>query len=70
VSGSWSTGGTSSCVTEEGTCTVDLSGILSKRTTSVDFAVTGVTGSLTYQAGDNVDPDEDSDGTVITVDKP
>jgi hypothetical protein len=70
VSGSWSIGGTSSCVTEEGTCTVDLSGIFSKRTTSVDFAVTGVTGSLTYQAGDNVDPDEDSDGTVITVDKP
>ena len=36
VSGSWSIGGTSSCITKEGTCTVDLSGIFSKRTTSVD----------------------------------
>ena len=35
---------------------------------SVTFDVTGVThGDLTYAPGDNTDPDQDSDGTTITV---
>ena len=71
VTGHWSDGAASACDTgTDGTCTVDLSGIFAKRTASVAFTVTDVAGSLTYDAGANVDPDADSDGTTITVDKP
>jgi hypothetical protein len=38
---------------------------------SATFTVSSATHvSLTYQASDNHDPDSDSDGTSITVNKP
>ena len=71
VSGSWSTGGTSSCTTNSsGTCTV-TSGTLTRRDASTTFTVSNVThASLTYQPADNHDPDGDSNGTSITVNRP
>ena len=71
VSGSWSNGGTASCVTgTSGSCSVTKSKI-SNATASVTFTVTGVShGSLAYVAGSNHDTDADSTGTAITVTKP
>ena len=73
VSGSWSNGasGTASCTTgSSGQCTVSVSGIR-KRTGSVTFTVDNVSHStLTYDATANHDPDGDSNGTTITVNKP
>jgi hypothetical protein len=65
VSGSWgSIGGTGSCTTiANGTCTVSESGI-SKNTASVTFTVGNVT------SASNHDPDGDSNGTSITVNRP
>jgi hypothetical protein len=72
VNGSWSNGasGTGSCVTNaSGQCTISKSG-LSNTVSSVTFAVTGVThASNTYQSGANHDPDGDSNGTSIIVQK-
>ena len=64
VSGSWSTGGTSSCTTGgSGTCTV-TSGTLTRRDASTTFTVSDVThASLTYQPADN-------QSTSITVNRP
>ena len=71
VSGSWSTGGTGSCTTSaSGQCTVSKSGI-SKNIASVTFTVGNVThATLTYKAADNQDPDGDSNGTSIALNKP
>ena len=71
VSGSWSTGDSASCTTgASGQCSLILAG-LGKTVSSVSFTITDVShASLTYQAGDNADPDGDSDGTSITVAKP
>ncbi len=73
VSGAWSNGvsGTAQCITDSsGSCTVSQSGI-GKRNASVTFTVDGVSHStLTYQSADNHDPDGDSGGTSITVNKP
>lgn len=68
VSGSWNTGGSSTCTTSaEGACTVSVS-INAKKATSTVFGVTGVIhAGLTYVAGSNGDPDGDSDGTSITL---
>ena len=71
VYGSWSNGasGSTSCTTDStGQCDVTLSGV-TKRTGSVDFSVTNVTSSLAYNPADNHDPDGDSNGTTITVNK-
>jgi hypothetical protein len=70
VSGSWSSGGSASCVTSAaGQCAVSKSG-LAKKTSSVTFTVTGVThASRAYQAAANHDPDGDSNGTSMTVPK-
>jgi len=64
VSGVWSGGysGNASCVTADGQCTL-TSGTIPKRKTSATFTVTGVSGSLTYDAGSN-------DATTVTVTKP
>jgi cyanophycinase len=73
VTGVWSNGatGTSSCITNaSGQCSVTKIGT---RTTvnSVAFTVTNAThSSLTYQPTSNHDPDGDSNGTAITVNKP
>ena len=70
VSGSWSGGGAASCITDgTGQCSV-TSGNIHKNTASVTFTVDNVTDTLTYQSSDNHDPDGDSDGTQITVNKP
>jgi len=72
VSASWSGGfsGLTSCVTNgSGACSV-TTGNIPKKKGSVTLTVTNVSGSLTYQPGDNHDPDGDSNGTAITVLKP
>ena len=73
VSGSWSDGysGSTSCITDgNGQCSVTTSEEIHKNTASVNFTVDDVTDTLTYQSSDNHDPDGDSDGTQITVNKP
>lgn len=73
VSGAWSNGasGTGSCTTDaNGQCSITKTGIRTN-TNSVVFTVTNATsGSYTYQASANHDPDGDSNGTTITVNKP
>lgn len=73
VNGSWSNGtsGSGSCVTNgSGQCSVTRNNIR-RNANSVTFTVTSVThASLAYAPGDNHDPDGDSDGTVIVIDKP
>ena len=71
VSGSWSNGGTGSCTTNgSGQCAVPKSTI-PKNTASVIFTVVNVTHPmLTYKSSDNHDPDGDSNGTTITVNRP
>ena len=74
VSGSWSGGysDAATCTTDgNGQCSLTTGEIGGKSKTSVTFTVDGVThATLTYQAADNADPDGDSDGTTITVNKP
>jgi PKD repeat protein len=71
VGGSWSTGGTASCATSaSGTCTVSKSGI-SKNSASITFTVGNVThGTLFYTDAGNHEPDGDSNGSSITVNRP
>jgi asparagine N-glycosylation enzyme membrane subunit Stt3 len=73
VTGAWSNGatGTGSCVTNaSGQCFLSKTG-LRTTTNSVTFSVTNAThGSLTYQPASNHDPDGDSTGTTIIVNKP
>jgi PKD repeat protein len=63
--------GSATCTTDtNGVCTLSVSNI-AKRTGSVDFTVTGVSDSDgSYDESSNHDPDGDSDGTTITVNKP
>lgn len=73
VTGAWSGGptGSASCTTNSnGQCTVQRN--LSKnRFASATFAVTNITTSgYTYDPNANHDPDGDSDGTTITVNRP
>ena len=73
VSGAWSAGasGTSSCITNaSGQCSVSKTGIRNT-VLSVTFTVTNAShSSLSYQAAANHDPDGDSNGTMIVVNKP
>jgi hypothetical protein len=73
VTGSWSNGatGSSSCVTDvNGQCTVTKTN-LRTTTNSVTFTVTNAThASYTYQSSANHDPESDSNGTTIIVNKP
>ncbi|MEZ4512852.1 MAG: S8 family serine peptidase [Chloroflexota bacterium] len=68
VTGSWSAGGSASCVTNgSGVCSVSKNN-LKANVSSVNFTVTSLSdGSSTYNSGANHDPDGDSNGTVITV---
>jgi len=71
VGGAWSSGGTSSCMTSgSGQCNVTRTGI-PKNTASTTFTVVNVThATLNYSPVDNRDPDGDSNGTTVTVNKP
>ncbi|MCB9133822.1 MAG: hypothetical protein H6636_00235 [Anaerolineales bacterium] len=73
VSGAWSNGasGSGSCVTGvSGQCSVTKTGLRST-VNSITFTVTNAThSSLTYQSTANHDPDGDSNGTMIIVNKP
>jgi hypothetical protein len=73
ISGLWSNGasGSGSCVTDaNGQCSISKLG-LRNSISSISFTVTSVTKSgYTYQAGSNHDPDGDSNGTAIVVNKP
>lgn len=72
VTGSWSggTSGSDSCTTDgSGQCTV-TSDSMPKRNGSATFTVDSVShSSLTYDSSANHDPDGDSNGTSITVNK-
>jgi hypothetical protein len=73
VSGNWSGGfsGSASCTTGlDGTCKVTTTN-LNKSRTSATFTVINVTATgATYVSSSNHDPDNDSTGTTITVNKP
>lgn len=73
ITGAWSAGagGSSSCVTNaSGQCTVSKTGTRNS-VLSITFTVTNAThSSLTYQSAANHDPDGDSSGTMIVVNKP
>ncbi|NPV08344.1 MAG: S8 family serine peptidase [Anaerolineae bacterium] len=72
VTGTWSDGysGSASCTTGAGgQCSVSTGAI--KSVPSVTLTVTGVSrDGLTYDAGSNHDPDGDSSGTTISVNRP
>ena len=73
VSGNWSGGftGATSCTTGAGGQYSVTSGSVGKRNPSITLAVTGVTkNGLTYEQSANHDPDGDSDGGAIAVNKP
>ena len=73
VSGTWSggTSGTDSDTTGTDGTVSFTTGSLAKRIGSVTFTITSVTGAnLTYDPSANHDPDTDSNGTSITVNKP
>ena len=67
IQGQWDGSSTGQCMTTGGQCTIS-SATLAKRISSVVFAVTDVAGEV-YDAGDNHDPDGDSDGTSTVVTK-
>jgi len=73
LEGSWSGGasGSGSCTTDaSGQCSI-VKGNLKSNVPSVTFSVSNVTSGVgDYVAGDNHDPDGDSDGSTITVSKP
>ncbi|MCP5094155.1 MAG: hypothetical protein GY943_01245, partial [Chloroflexi bacterium] len=72
VSGTWNiASNTDSCTTNgSGSCTV-TSGDLFAGNHTTTYTVDDIThSSLSYSAGDNTDPDGDSDGTTITVNRP
>ena len=73
VSVNWSGGitGATSCTTDaSGQCSV-TSDLVGKKNANITLAVTGVTeNGLTYESTANHDPDGDSDGGAITVNKP
>jgi hypothetical protein len=74
VSGSWSNGtsGTSSCTTDSaGKCQVSKNGLARRTVASVTFSVTNLTKTgYTYNSAANHDPDGDSNGTAIVVNRP
>ena len=75
VFGTWSNGKAVSCTTNAaGQCSVISETIENVAITSIGFTVTGVTHENpaipAYNAGLNSDPEADSDGTTITVNRP
>jgi thermitase len=73
VTGTWSAGasGTGTCITNSaGTCSVSKTGIKSN-VASVQFSVTGISlEGAVYNSVSNHDPDGDSNGSVIVVNRP
>lgn len=75
VSGSWSSGGGGSCTTEvDGSCSITRNNIKGN-VSATTFSVSGIVDPsaspvFAYAPGDNHDPDGDSDGTQIAIDKP
>jgi len=72
VSGVWSNGanGSDNCTTNgAGLCSASKGG-LKGNVSSVTFTVTGISGSVPYDPNGNTDPESDSNGTTISVDKP
>lgn len=71
VTGKWSDNTTATCTTDSsGRCSVTKNRI-SNATTSISYSVTGVSKSgYTYNSALNHDPDTDSNGTVIVINKP
>ena len=73
VSGSWSNGvsGTGDCQTDSsGQCSITRR-FVRNTSSSVTFTVTNVNADgYSYDSGANGDPDGDSNGTVIVVNKP
>ena len=69
VAGEWQDGTTVVCTTvSDGTCAVELG---DQRRLPVTYTVTDIAhDSLAYDPGSNTDPDGDSDGTTITVERP
>jgi hypothetical protein len=74
VKGLWNDGDLNGgeCVTDDsGQCSLTSDKVNSNQFSNLTFTVDDVIhDSLTYQAADNSDPDGDSDGTTITVNKP
>jgi hypothetical protein len=72
VSAQWSAGATGTATTgANGQGTFTLSNLSKQNTPSVTLTITSVTHpTLTYNAGANHDPDGDSNGTSITVNRP
>ena len=71
VGGDWSgsASGSASCVTDSaGLCAVEQT--LKRNDSLVSFTITGIAGSLSYDAGGNSDADGDSDGITINVSAP
>ena len=69
VNGSWNSGGAATCVTDSsGSCAVDI--LRSRWSPSVTLTIQDVAHDvLTYDAAANTDPDGDSNGTTITVNR-
>jgi hypothetical protein len=70
VTGSWTAKGTATCVTDvTGWCTLSQNYPSSRATTT--FTVTNVSRSgATYNPAANTDPDGDSTGTAIVINRP
>lgn len=71
VNGSWSTGGSGSCVTNaSGQCSITRNNIKGNQS-STTFTVTSVSHATnSYNSGANHDPDGDSNGSAITIAEP
>ncbi len=74
VTGNWSNGssGSSSCSTDSaGKCSVSKTGLARRTVASVTFTISSLTKTgFTYSSAANHDPDGDSNGTAITVNRP
>ena len=71
VTGAWSRGGSGSCTTgASGRCSLQSAQLARSSVASITFSTTKIQASLLYAAVDNADPDGDSNGTAITVNRP
>ena len=74
VSGAWSNDDiyTSACTTNQnGQCSLTSSSLGGKTGSVIFTTVSGVThGTFAYDPANNTDPDDDSDGTSITISQP
>jgi hypothetical protein len=74
VAGSWSLDPSAqvTCLTDEnGQCSLTSGSLNQNQQESLTFTVTGIShATFVYDAADNADPDGDSDGTTITINKP